>query len=420
MSSSRSLFKGAAIALTDRALISVANFMVGLILAKSLPPDDYGLYTLLYAAIVTLTGFQNALITGPMRVLSVRPQGEEIAHYFNVQYGLQIILGCLLSGLAFIVAYQFHSLGLLRSVVIAAVILLSQLQEYSRVRLLMPGTLVELLVVDLKSFGVRIGLLLSGFLTRALTFDLALIIMAVTAAINITSRTLKREPPSFSKIYISQIALHNWQFGRWLLLETIFYFASVQLFIFCTALWLDSESVAGFGAAQNILNIFNILFSGVQAYFMPVARQLYVDVKYVEWRRLLVLTWACISTIILSVGAVLYAYSEELLGFLYTPYYRKFYEIVHILVIVYFVRAGNSIFSLAFKTANLPEVGVYSRALSMVVALFSVYPLIERYGASGAAIGQLLTEILWSLAYLYPIARGKLRQSQIANCGLKV
>ena len=62
------LFRGG-IAAIDQGMLSALNFIVQIILIKTLPKYEYGYYSVAFAIILYLVSLQNALINTPMVVL---------------------------------------------------------------------------------------------------------------------------------------------------------------------------------------------------------------------------------------------------------------------------------------------------------------------------------------------------------------
>ena len=66
-----------------------------------------------------------------------------------------------------------------------------------------------------------------------------------------------------------------------------------------------------------------------------------------------------------------------------------------------YLSSVNAIFSIAFRTANLPQIGLLAKSVSAVVTLFVSIPLIAKLGIYGAATGIVVTQISWFCVYLY-------------------
>jgi O-antigen/teichoic acid export membrane protein len=58
--------KKGSLAVLDQALFSGANFLVNILLARWLPPEEYGAFAVALSIYYLLLGFHTAVITEPM------------------------------------------------------------------------------------------------------------------------------------------------------------------------------------------------------------------------------------------------------------------------------------------------------------------------------------------------------------------
>src|SRR5262245_14286948 len=64
-------------AIADQGVVSLGNFLTTIILARSLTPSDYGLWSVLFGLILMLNGLPASLITYPLSVrLAARDQSS--------------------------------------------------------------------------------------------------------------------------------------------------------------------------------------------------------------------------------------------------------------------------------------------------------------------------------------------------------
>ena len=63
----RRMKMGAGLPLTilDQSVVSLSNFLTGVIVARTLSPDDFGVYTLFMTGVLILSSFQSALDVRP-------------------------------------------------------------------------------------------------------------------------------------------------------------------------------------------------------------------------------------------------------------------------------------------------------------------------------------------------------------------
>ena len=86
-------------AFLDQSVVSGSNFIIGILLARFLGPEAFGVFVLLQSVMLYVNSFQGALIFQPM--MSAAPQlvEQERSKYLQGVFAMQLILGLML-GLA--------------------------------------------------------------------------------------------------------------------------------------------------------------------------------------------------------------------------------------------------------------------------------------------------------------------------------
>ena len=111
-------FKGIS-AVIDQALFSGSNFIVNILLARWLPPEEYGAFAVALSVFYLLAGFHTAVLTEPMMVFGAGKYREQFCKYFGMvlwgHWGVSAILslGLGVIGLVFLqrgLIYLSHAL----------------------------------------------------------------------------------------------------------------------------------------------------------------------------------------------------------------------------------------------------------------------------------------------------------------------
>jgi O-antigen/teichoic acid export membrane protein len=401
--------RGSLLTVLDQGVCSLSNFLTGVIVARALLPEAFGVYTLFFTGIVLLSGLQNALVVGPLRVLGVRPHGIEASGYFRAQVRLQLILSVILMAGAGITLVTIHR-DPLTTIAFLICLLLFQLQELARVIHLTRMTFRTLLRLDVVTHGLRIGLLLAAMSLGLLSTGTVLLIVAASCtgglAVAGWGSLPKKAPASFR-----QTSASNWRYGRWLLLESIAYSASTQVYLYLTALWVDAAAVGALSAVLVLLNAVNVILLGTMNHAVPVARQRLLVGGYDPWRQWLLRIGIFLCAGVGAFGFVASLAAEPLLALVYGPAYAASAYLVPIVALQLFLSALNTVLSAAFRTAEMPQVGFAAKVASTIATLVLAYPLLHHWGAAGAAVGLVVTQLLWTTVYIWFVAAGKLKIS---------
>ena len=97
-------------AITDQAFFSGANFVVNILLARWLPPKEYGAFAVALSIFYLLLGFHTALITEPLMVFGAGKYRSEFCKYFGIVMWGHWIVSVLISVGLGVVALIFFTL----------------------------------------------------------------------------------------------------------------------------------------------------------------------------------------------------------------------------------------------------------------------------------------------------------------------
>jgi O-antigen/teichoic acid export membrane protein len=401
--------RGSVVSVIDQGVCSLSNFLAAVTLARTLAPEAFGVYSLYFASIMVLAGFQHALITGPARVLGVRPAGVDAGNYFKTLVRLQLILSAILAGGASVGLFILYPADPLSMGGFLLCLVLFQLQELARVINLTRMTFRSLLWLDLATHGLRIGLLLVAMRLGLLSPGAALFITAIACGLGMAVAG-KNTYASGAGEPLKKVGAANWRYFRWILLEMIPYNASTQIYLYLTALWIDTVAAGGLSAVQSLMSAANLLLLGVMNHAVPVARQRLIEGGYDAWRKWLCQVGLFLAASTAAFGIIASIFATPFLALIYSPAYGAFACLMPIFAIQLFFTACNSALSAAFCTAEMPHVGFTTRATSAVVTLLIAYPLLKGWGVAGAAAGLVLTQVLWAAVSAGYVARGTLKR----------
>lgn len=409
------LSAGVVVSILDQGVVSLSNFLTSVIAARTLTPDEFGVFSLFYVTLLVMSGIQNALISSPVRVFGVAKGASHAPGYFETQCWLQCVLGgctaLLSAGILASGALGSHSL----SVGFPLCVFFVQLQEFARSVLATQLRMASLLSLDLWTNGGRILLIATLALTDRLTTNTLFLGIAVPSAIAagvflFPYRSLPFGRPDFQ----SRLA-QNWAFGKWILVEALAYAVSSQLYLYLTALIVDTRSAGALNASLSVLNLINVLLSGVMGFAIPVARDRLLNMNYEAWVHWLKSVGFLLISSVLTLWGVVALSAEHILRMAYGDYYAGFTYLIEIIGFSYIFRAINTVVIAAFRTAELPQVGFSAQLVSAAVSVLVSYPLISEWGVAGAALGFVAVQVTWSGVYAYYLVSGALSKEAVLH-----
>ena len=226
-SSRRGLWiRNGTLAITDQALISGSNFVLSILMARSLEPAEYGVYALGFAAYLFVLAFFQALILEPFIVLGASEYHDQFASYLagllRLQGLLSLIQVCLFVAGAIVCALISPlrpGVGVLLGLAVGSpLLLLFWLLRIASYVASDAGAATRAAVVYCAVLLAAIGIAdVSGHLSAQTAFS----IMGLAAAVA-SVRLIRQLKPAWrpddegpGSLSAISLALEHWNFGRW-------------------------------------------------------------------------------------------------------------------------------------------------------------------------------------------------------------
>jgi len=395
-------------AVVDQIVCSASNFLVVVIVSHSLLPAELGGYMLVYTAVLMLGGFQQSLVTGPLRVLGASLQS--CAAYVGAQLRIQVLVICAEGVLLAALLHSLLGVDPLTIGVAIGTLALLQLQEFVRSLLTTRLSFARLLKIDVLTHGVRIVGLWICHEAGALSAPIALGWIGGSALVAF----LELERRWLASTASHAIWRSNWQFARWLLVESIAYMISTRGYLYVVAFLLGEEMVAALSASQNLANAVNVIAMGLTAVAIPVARLKLEQEGHAAWRWWLLRTSALMLIASGGVLVVIAVAAPTLFGWLYPPFYMPYASLVVVLGVAVLLDALNANLTSAFWTAERPDLNAAAKVAGAIVTLAWAIPGVRAFGIHGAAVGLVITPVVWLLTGALFVSRGRLSAQRVS------
>jgi O-antigen/teichoic acid export membrane protein len=256
-------------AIADQALISGANFVTMILVAWGLGgPTEFGMFTLVYSALLFANIFQSALVTQPHNVLGTSRHGGDYAAYTSSILLLQILLAGSEAIVALVVAIAGWRLGWANTPLLFALapsIVAWQLQEFIRRVLYTEGRHAAAFINDLISYGGQMLLIAAMWLidrnrgTHWLSGASVLYVLAVTSLAAAVLGVWQIRSGLTCQFSVAAWR-ENWQFGKWLAgSELLTWCSSVQMYLYLAAAVLGLTVTGDLKAAQVLFGPTRVL-----------------------------------------------------------------------------------------------------------------------------------------------------------------
>ncbi len=259
-------------ALADQGVVSLGTFATNLILARILPPEEYGVYVILFGVLLFLNSIQYAVITFPLTVKGATSDQDSIRRLASSSllssFGLALILGAAM----FVAAKMVGRLQLAPWAVGA--LFFWQIQEVFRRALMAHQRYYEAMWGDALSYLGQAGLVFALSLEGHLSAQSTFIVIAATSGIAAVVQAIQLGLKSVNLSQVWHTVKDFWRLGSWLLWNSLVaIFFTYLAFSWTLAYFHGFKEAAALQAVLNILGASHPIIFGMRGLIVPaVAR----------------------------------------------------------------------------------------------------------------------------------------------------
>lgn len=265
--------------IADQAIVSLGNFLSGVILARHLPETGYGAYALLLETMLFLNSLQAAIVTYPMSVRGATHDSRNLRRFASAALWLTLALLPALGaamGIAVLCGAQMGMSGvgsLPLAIGAIAGMVLWQMQETMRCALMAEFRFGACIPGDALSYLGQVGLLSLLATFGALTLPRAFFVIGSTSALAVVLQAMQVGIVRVSFAEFVEIARDFWKLGSWTLLANIAMVLTTMGYTWMLKLLRGLDATADFAAILVPFRLANPLLLGIGNLLVPaVAR----------------------------------------------------------------------------------------------------------------------------------------------------
>ena len=375
----------------DQGLLSGSQFLFNVLIARWVPPAEYGLLAVAYAGFVIASGLHSSLLVEPMSVLGAARPSSELARYLgrlmSGHLALTLPVGAALVAASLLVsgpppmAVILAGLGVAVPCVLLQWLLRQACYVEARSELAARGSAVY-------AAALLGGAAVVGWLSPASAARLAFPLMAGAALLeSITlAGPLGLWRQRVRPMERAEIAAH-WTYGRWILTAGAAH--NVANLLYLPLLWavLGLQASAVLRALQNLVLPLQQGLSAVTLLALPwLSRRASSRggrPGAAAWRFVLASVGAA-----LAYGLALVAGGGRLLGLLYGPGVYASYEwCVPLLALSAVAAAASQALGIVTRARGEPDAVLWSKLAAAAFMLVFGFRLVSGLGVVGALLG---------------------------------
>ncbi len=389
----------------DQALISGANFVLNVLLARWLEASQYGAYALVFSVYLFVLGFFQAAILEPLYIFGTGEYRDSFSSYLGSVLCIQALLGAAASALALgtgFIFFQFGSLhhmgaplfGLAAAVPFMLLFTLLRGATYivlTSARAALSSLLYTVVILSCVSvFGPR----------HSLSTARAFLIMGVASALVSFVLLLQLKPHfQLSKERLNRVWSDHWSFGKWELSKVGFDWVSENVAYAITGSLLGIVEAGVLKALTTLFLPLNQMLTALRRLILPhlatVAKHRGLHAAGASVRNLVVLY----TSATVAYGLVLTLFGRFLAQHLY---HGKFSGLVQLIPwfafnLVFFGIPAQAL-DLGLRAVRSPK-SIFTASISGTITQAVLgWPLVYLFGLRGVIIcGSITSTILFGV-----------------------
>ena len=396
-------------AILDQGLISGSNFLVSILLARWLVPEQYGAYAVAFGIFVLLSVVYQALVLEPMAVFGGSSYRDDLRGYLGSLLWIHLTISlAILSvfGASAFVAREFsHSTvlaGALAGITIASpcVLIFWLARRAFYLGLSASKAALGAFVYSSLSMGGLYLLYRRGLLSPFTAFALMGLAALGTAVYNFV-RLYGQLPPAKSPPQVAERWRRHWAYGRWALASSVANWIPAYVYYPLLSSFVSMAASGQLKAVMNFMLPIEQVKAALALLFLPYAARVQAQNGRSSVGKLSTkLTFVSVG-IAGGYWTVILTLRQPLFHFLYSGRYS---EVGHLLPAVAF---GSIIWSACFGPATAlramesPASVFVAYALATFLSLLIGIPATWAFGVTGAVWGSNLADVLsWVIVFI--------------------
>lgn len=394
----------------DQALVSGLNFLSGVMLARFLGLEGFGIYSIAWLGVLIASSINQPFIITPMQTLSAKKSLSEQENYLQALVFKQIFFAAFMGLLSFIVVI-FMSYVLkdwkVQSIILAFPLAVFSflLQDFFRRYFFVTGKYYKSLILDAIAYG---GVLLSACCLNYFREMDAQFILLLTALFFLYSSLVglwSMPRLCFKWNQIKAVILEHWDFSKWLTATAVLQWFSGNLFIISAGAILGPVAVGAVRMAQNIVGITHVLFLAMENIIPGRAAGVHrIGGNDLMFRYLFKFTMQ-MGIITITLLGLIAIFSKQVIGVFYGTEYLEYTHLLMGFCGLYVIVFLGYPLRYAIRTLEKTQLIFISFIVSSIFSIAAAFPMIKMFGIYGVVGGLFLTQLITLAFYLVALKR---------------
>ncbi len=387
------------LAAVDQGVISVANFLATIILARAISPTELGVYGVGFTTLRLVRSVQEGLTVQPMNTFGPGMETDAFKRYATSTSIIQVSLALASSAAVALGGWFFTWLGndtagpALFALWFA--FLFWQLQEYIRRMLYTRGAVLQAVINTILANGIRLGILI-WWASQGRLSGIAGLNAIAWGSLAALIPGLWQTRAYWSKEFDNLKATwkRNWDFGRWVLGGTVANWVAVEFYPILTAGMISFAAAGAYRALQNLVAPIHLLLRATDTFLTPRAARLFQKSGRPALERSMRLTYLISGIPVLGLLGIAVLFPVPLLHALYGDTYLEYSQGIVLMAIFYALWFAYWPLQSVLKASRISR-PIFVANLAAIMAMFTAgIWMIYRWGVYGTIGGQALNALI--------------------------
>jgi len=362
----------------DQGLFSGANFLLNILLARWLTPEEYGAFAVAFSGFLISFGFYNSLILDPLMVFGSTKSESIFPDYIKKMMLLQTCINISIFVILFLIGVvskgSFRTALIGMSVYTPLVLSIWFLRSIFYVNFHPRKATAISLIYSVLLLGTLIALGVSNQLTLLVAFICLSTSGAITTILGLLFIISLHKKQIITKVITwKEFIFETWKYSRWILVTTAFDGIAYLAYPPLVSVLIGVDEAGAFKGIQNFVNPIQQYFVAVYLLIMPIlSKRKGTNDYYIFHRSFIVIT--LIPTIIYTLFILIFP--SQVISFIYNnSFYQNFVWIVPYFSLFSIILWGRYITTTFIRAEKTSISLLYGKIGALGMFFLSLIPL---------------------------------------------
>lgn len=386
-------------ALFDQGLVSGANFLTSVLLARSFGIREYGVFALTWIAVLFVNSLQYALVVTPMMSVGPKQKQQDRGSYYGAVLVQELVFAFIAApvmGVSIRLSSkcfpQWGLGGLALPISLATLAYL--LQDFLRRYFFCTLQSKRALITDVVSYVCQVPVIFWMSHSRNATLPNAFWIIAATSLAGFFACIRWFEPITLDLESFKAACARHWRISRWLAPTAFMQWGAGNLFLLSAPVYYGAAASATLRAANNIVGVAHIWFLGLDNVVpAEAARQMHttgVD-GLLPYIRRVFLQWGGVT---LAFTSVIAAFPTFWLRLAYGTKYSADGTVLRLYAVLYLIVFSSGPLRAGLQALEYTQPIFWSYPLLIVFSVALAGPFARGLGLNGVIIGMCAVQVI--------------------------